>query len=100
MKKLAGKTTMTTQSAMPLHSLCAFNVGQRAVTRGSNHFVRRLRGVRWRRLMIFSVVLTGLTGVWAVVAWLNQCYCWARIRRTVGDFTQNPCLFLILLKQS
>ena len=46
MKKLAGKTTMTTQSAMPLHSLCAFNVGQRAVTRGSNHFVRRLRGVR------------------------------------------------------
>src|ERR1043166_6532299 len=42
--QLAGKTTTTTQSAMPLHSLSAFNVGHCAVTRGSNHFVRGCAG--------------------------------------------------------
>lgn len=44
MNKLAGKRTTTTQLAMLLHSLSAFNVGHCAVTRGSNRF---LRGCAW-----------------------------------------------------
>jgi hypothetical protein len=42
--KLAGKRTTTKQSAMLLHSLSAFNIGHRGVTRGSDHLLRGCAG--------------------------------------------------------
>lgn len=62
MNKLAGKRTSTTQLAMLLHSLSAFNVGHCAVTRGSNHFLRGCAWLVWQRLAATPPVRRWLGG--------------------------------------
>jgi len=56
--KLAGKRTTTTQSLMLLHSLSAFNIGHRGVTRGSNHFLRGCAGFVGSDYPFFLIGLT------------------------------------------